>query len=144
MAQQTGGYYTTLYVPDNVSESTYNTLLMEPSVVHTLDKIKQANITIHGIGDAKMAYRRQSSEQVIESLQHHQAVAEAFGYYFDAQGNVVYKVKTIGLQLEDLETKDFIFAVAGGQSKGEAIKAYLSIAPKNTVLITDEAKVILN
>ena len=86
-----------------------------------------------------MAYRRQSSEQVIESLQHHQAVAEAFGYYFDAQGNVVYKVKTIGLQLEDLETKDFIF-VAGGQSKGEAIKAYLSIAPKNTVLITDEAK----
>ena len=51
---------------------------MEPSVVHTLDKIKQANITIHGIGDAlKMAYRRQSSEQVIESLQHHQAVAEA-------------------------------------------------------------------
>lgn len=30
--------------------------------------------------------------------------------------------------------------------KGEAIKAYLSIAPKNTVLITDEAaaKVILN
>ena len=83
---------------------------MEPSVVHTLDKIKQANITIHGIGDAKMAICRQSSEQVIESLQHHQTVAEAFGYYFDAQGNVVYKVKTIGLQLEDLETKDFIFA----------------------------------
>ena len=26
---------------------------MEPSVVHTLDKIKQANITIHGIGDAE-------------------------------------------------------------------------------------------
>ena len=31
-------------------------------------------------------------------------------------------------------------------SKGEAIKAYLSIAPQNTILITDEAaaKVILN
>ena len=38
---------------------------------------------------------------------------------------MVHKVKTIGLQLEDLESKDFIFAVAGGQSKGEAIKAYL-------------------
>ena len=122
MAQQTGGYYTTLYVPDNVSESTYNTLLMEPSVVHTLDKIKQANITIHGIGDAKMAYRRQSSEQVIESLQHHQAVAEAFGYYFDAQGNVVYKVKTIGLQLEDLETKDFIFALQVDNLKVKQLK----------------------
>ena len=147
MAQQSGGYYTTLYVPDNVSESTYNTLLMEPSVVHTLEKIKQANITIHGIGDAlKMAHRRQSSDEVIERLQHHQAVGEAFGYYFDAQGHVVQKVKTIGLQLEDLESKEFIYAVAGGMSKGEAIKAYLSIAPKNTILITDEAtaKVILN
>ena len=76
---------------------------------------------------------------MIDNLQHHQAVGEAFGYYFDAQGQIVHKVKTIGLQLEDLENKDFIFAVAGGQSKGEAIKAYLSIAPENTVLITDEA-----
>ena len=64
---------------------------MEPSVVHTLEKIKQANITIHGIGDAlKMAHRRQSSDEVIERLQHHQAVGEA-GYYFDAQGHVVQK-----------------------------------------------------
>ena len=104
MAQQAGGYYTTLYVPDNVSESTYDTLMLEPSVIHTLDKIKQANVTIHGIGDAlKMAHRRQSPKEVIDKLQHHQAVGEAFGYYFDAQGNVVHKVKTIGLQLEDLE-----------------------------------------
>ena len=58
----------------------------------------------------------------------------------------MHKVKIIGLQLEDLESKEFIFAVAGGKSKGQAIKAYLSIAPDNTVLITDEeaAKVILN
>ena len=106
MAQQAGGYYTTLYVPDNVSESTYDTLMLEPSVMHTLDKIKQANITIHGIGDAlKMAHRRQSSQDVIDNLQHHQAVGEAFGYYFDAQGQIVHKVKTIGLQLEDLENK---------------------------------------
>lgn len=101
MAQQSGGYYTTLYVPDNVSESTYNTLLMEPSVVHTLEKIKQANITIHGIGDAlKMAHRRQSSDEVIERLQHHQAVGEAFGYYFDAQGHVVQKVKLLDYNLK--------------------------------------------
>ena len=131
MAQQSGGYYTTLYVPDNVSESTYNTLLMEPSVVHTLEKIKQANITIHGIGDAlKMAHRRQSSDEVIERLQHHQAVGEAFGYYFDAQGHVVQKVKTIGLQLEDLESKEFIYAVAGGMSKEKLSKHISVLLPK--------------
>ena len=147
MAQQTDGDYTTLYVPDNVSETTYNTLMLEPSVIHTLEKIKEANITIHGIGDAlKMARRRQSPSEVIEKLQHHNASGEAFVYYFDEQGQIVHKVKTIGLQLEDLVSKKFIFAVAGGKSKGEAIKAYLSIAPKNTVLITDEgaASIIAN
>lgn len=147
MAQQTGGDYTTLYVPDNVNESTYNTLMLEPSVIQTLSKIKESDITVHGIGDAlKMARRRQSSIEVIEKLQHHKASGEAFGYYFDDQGNIVHKARTIGLQLEDLESKKFIFAVAGGKSKGEAIKAYLSIAPKNTVLITDEgaANVIVN
>ncbi|SUM32034.1 glycolytic operon regulator [Staphylococcus gallinarum] len=67
MAQQTGGDYTTLYVPDNVSETTYNTLMLEPSVIHTLEKIKESNITIHGIGDAlKMARRRQSPSEVIK------------------------------------------------------------------------------
>ena len=52
-----------------MSETTYNTLMMEPSVIHTLDKIKQANITIHGIGDAlKMAHRRHSSKEVVENF----------------------------------------------------------------------------
>ena len=74
MAQQTGEDYTTLYVPDNVSETTYNTLMLEPSVIHTLEKIKESNITIHGIGDAlKMARRRQSPSEVINKLQHHNA-----------------------------------------------------------------------
>ena len=79
-----------------------------------------------------MAHRRQSPKEVIDKLQHHQAVGEALDIILMLR-KVVHKVKTIGLQLEDLESKDFIFAVAGGQSKGEAIKAYLSIAPDNTV-----------
>src|SRR5699024_6288265 len=134
-------------VQDYVSETTYNTLMLEPSVIHALENIKEANITIHGIRDAlKMARRRQSPRKGIEKLQHHNATGEAFGYYFDEPGQIVHKVKTIGLQLEDLVSKKFIFADAGGKSKGEAIKAYLSIAPKNTVLITDEgaASIIAN
>ena len=146
MAHRTGGSYTTLYVPDNVSELTYQNLLKEPTVIQTLEKIKDSQITIHGIGDAlKMAKRRQSSRAVIEKLQHHNAVGEAFGYYFDQHGQIIHKVNTIGLQLEEVRLKEHNFAVAGGCSKGSAIKAYLKIAPKNTVLITDEeaAKMIV-
>ncbi|PTF39438.1 sugar-binding transcriptional regulator [Staphylococcus chromogenes] len=146
MAHRTGGNYTTLYVPDNVSELTYQNLLKEPAVIQTLEKIKNSQITIHGIGDAlKMAKRRQSSQALIEKLQHHNAVGEAFGYYFDENGQIIHKVNTIGLQLEEVRLKEHNFAVAGGCSKGNAIKAYLNIAPKNTVLITDEeaAKMIV-
>src|SRR5699024_3944019 len=139
MAQQTDGDYTTLYVPDNVSETTYNTLMLEPSVIHTLEKIRDAKITIHGIADAlKMPRRRQSPSEVIEKLQHHNASGEAFGYYFNEQGPIVHKAKTIGLQVEELASKQLSVAVAWGKSKGEAIKTYLSIAAKNNVLITDE------
>lgn len=146
MAHRTGGSYTTLYVPDNVSELTYQNLLKEPAVIQTLEKIKDSKITIHGIGDAlKMAKRRQSTPELIEKLQHHNAVGEAFGYYFDEHGQIIHKVNTIGLQLEEVRMKEHNFAVAGGYSKGNAMKAYLKIAPKNTVLITDEeaAKMIV-
>ncbi len=54
-------------------------------------------------------------------------------------GEVVHRIRTIGLKFEDLKDKQSIYAVAGGTSKKEAIKAYLNIAPKNTTLITDEA-----
>ena len=40
-----------------------------------------------------MARRRQSPSEVIEKLQHHNASGEAFGYYFDEQGQIVHKVK---------------------------------------------------
>ncbi|QLK85549.1 sugar-binding transcriptional regulator [Staphylococcus sp. 17KM0847] len=145
MARRTGGSYTTLYVPDQVSEQTYQNLMQEPSVIQTLDRIRQSQFIVHGIGDAlKMAKRRQSSSEVVIKLQHHNAVGEAFGYYFNQQGEIIHKVKTIGLQLEEVQSKQHIFAVAGGASKGNAIKAYLEIAPKNTTLITDEsaAKII--
>ncbi|MFO3702603.1 sugar-binding domain-containing protein [Staphylococcus felis] len=140
MAKHTNGSYTILYVPEQVSDKTYDNLLSEPSVVQTLNRIRESQFIIHGIGDAlKMAKRRQSSKEVIDKIQHHHATGEAFGYYFDQEGNIVHKVKTIGIQLEEVQSKPHIFAVAGGSSKGCAIKAYLQIAPKNTILITDEA-----
>ena len=60
-------------------------------------------------------------------------------------GEVVHKVQTIGLQLEDLTNAEHVIAVAGGTSKAKAIKAYMKQAPSSTILITDEgaAKEIL-
>lgn len=138
MARQAEGDYRLLYVPDQLSHSAYESIVEEPGVKDVLERIQAAGIVIHGIGEAKtMAKRRKSPPELLEKLKRRHAVAEAFGYYFDAAGNVVHKVKTIGLQLEDLQTRDAVIAVAGGSSKAEAIAAFLKQSP-HSILITDE------
>lgn len=138
MAEHGKCQFEVLYVPDQVSEEAYRTLVNEPSVKRVLDHIKHADVILHGIGDAmKMAKRRQSSSEDFDILKKKQAVAEAFGYYFDATGQVVHKVRTVGIQLEDLNESMKILAVAGGSTKQYAIEAYLNVAPKHTILIID-------
>src|SRR5690625_7879682 len=60
MAENEKGEYALLHVPDPMSEALYETIIHEPSIAETLNKIKQANIVLHGIGNAlEMAKRRQ-------------------------------------------------------------------------------------
>ncbi|HZG70248.1 MAG TPA: sugar-binding domain-containing protein [Chondromyces sp.] len=140
MAEQTGGKHRVLYVPDQVSREVYESFVKEPAIKEVLNLITSANIVMHGIGDAlTMAKRRNTKEEELERIVNGHAVAEAFGYYFNESGKIVHKVPTIGLQLEDLENAKDVIAVAGGASKGKAIRAYLQGATKSTVLITDEA-----
>ncbi|MFD1465418.1 sugar-binding transcriptional regulator [Lapidilactobacillus mulanensis] len=140
MAQNTGGEHRSLYVPENVSERTYEPLLKEPSIKPVLDLISHANVVIHSIGEAMtMASRRQMSDDVIAELEQKQAVAEAFGYFFDETGQVVYKIPRIGLQIRDLNDIPYVFAVAAGAKKATAIRAYMHNAPHQTWFITDES-----
>ncbi|MCG3419749.1 sugar-binding transcriptional regulator [Oceanobacillus jordanicus] len=139
MARKAGVNYRLLYAPDPLSESAYQTIINEPSINETLQQVKGATVVLHGIGDAMtMAKRRKTPEQVSVELYNKQAISEAFGYYFDAMGNVVYKVRTVGIQLEDLQTIDHVVTIAGGSSKGKAIDSYFKQG-KSNLLITDEA-----
>ncbi|MFD1173755.1 sugar-binding transcriptional regulator [Oceanobacillus picturae] len=139
MARKAGVQYRLLYAPDPLSESAYQTIINEPSINETLQHVKGATVVLHGIGDAMtMAKRRKTPEQVSVELYNKQAISEAFGYYFDAMGNVVYKVRTVGIQLEDLQTIDHVVTIAGGSSKGKAIDSYFKQG-KSNLLITDEA-----
>jgi len=146
MAKKTGGAYRLLHVPDQLSEKTYHSLMNEEHIQDVVKVIRSARIVIHGIGQAKrMAIRRKVSNEVINLLEEQNAIGEAFGYYFDNNGKIVYKMKTIGLRLDDLDSIPNIIAVAGGKSKAEAILAVLKHSLKQ-VLVTDEgaAREILN
>ncbi|UOQ50652.1 hypothetical protein MUN88_19725 [Gracilibacillus caseinilyticus] len=139
MAKKGKGNYRMLYVPDPLSEETYHSIIEEPAIKDILELIHDAKIVLHSIGDAfTMAKRRKASEQVLNELRRGNAVSEAFGYYLNEQGEVVYKVRTVGMQLEELEKAQYVVAVAGGTSKVKAIQSYFKQG-KSNVLITDEA-----
>lgn len=138
MAERANAKYRLLYVPDQVSEEAYVSLIEEPSIKEVLAYIRSCTMVIHGIGEAvAMATRRNTSVQDMLKIEERQAVAEAFGYYFNRNGEVIHRVKTIGLQLEDLSTVPYCIAVAGGSSKAAAIHAYMKQA-QTAILITDE------
>ena len=147
LAVATGSGHKVLYAPDNVGENVLESLKLEPAVKEVTELNEASDFVLHGIGEAfTMAKRRNVSEDVLGQLSEKRAVGETFGYYFNAEGDILRKVKTIGLQLEDLESKQAVLAVAGGSSKKEAVRAYMKIAPKNTLLFIDEtiAEYLLN
>lgn len=140
MATKARGNHRALYVPEQLSLATYNSLLNEPSIQEVLNLISQANCVIHSIGRVlHMAARRKMTEKELVMLKQANAVAESFGYFFNENGEVVYKVPRIGIELKDLANVPIILAIAGGKSKAKAIRAYMKNAPKQTWLITDEA-----
>ncbi|MFD3446504.1 sugar-binding transcriptional regulator [Microbacteriaceae bacterium 4G12] len=138
MAKHTMSNYRLLYVPDHVSSEVYASIVTEPSVKAVLELIHSSAIVIHGIGDAMtMARRRSTSEADWHTITEGKAVGEAFGYYFNEHGEVVHKVFTVGMQLEDLGHVPHVIAVAGGSSKAKAIQAVVSQG-HTSLLVTDE------
>lgn len=118
MARRSNSQYRMLYVPDPISDSTYELIIQEPHVIDALAVIKASNIVLHGIGDAlRMAERRKSSQKVLDLLKSENAVSEAFGYYFNVYGDIVYKVKTVGLQLEDMMNQSILLQLLEGHRR---------------------------
>ncbi len=138
LAKRIGGTYRLLHVPDNLAQHTLETVMNEPSIKEVINNIKKTNILVYGIGRAdEMARRRRLDQEQMKLLDERGAVAEAFGYYFAAGGEVVYTTVSVGLRFEDLGNIQNIIGVAGGRQKARAIMA-VAKHTKNSVLITDE------
>lgn len=142
MAKKTGGRYRLLHVPDHLGEEAYQSLIQDLRIQEVVEAVRSSRIVVHGIGEAMvMARRRKVDELTKQSLETEGALAEALGYYFDKLGNVVHKMPTVGIRLEDLQQIEVVIGVAGGKSKGEAILSVLRYGQED-VLVTDEAAAI--
>ena len=138
LAEKLGGTYRMFHVPELMSRQTAEQLALEPSIQEMVDRIRQADLVIHGIGEAiTMAKRRHLDEWTTQSLKKSGAVAEAFGYYFNENGEIIHMMSTLGLRLEDLSKIPKVIGVAGGADKAVAIRA-VAKAYHMDALITDE------
>jgi len=140
MAGKLGGRYRLLHIPDGVSEEMLEAILAGDANLRTVSEvIKQANILVHGIGEASpMAERRGMPAETIAEIERRQAVGEALGQYCALPGEIVYVTSSIGLRLDDLAGIDKVIAVAGGSAKAKAILAVAGTGGQD-VLVTDEA-----
>lgn len=138
-AEACGGTYSTFYYPDSLGEEAHEAFRKDPSVVKMMQLYDTADCVLHGIGNAQtMAELRESSDEERLMLRKQGAKGEAFGYYFDEKGKAVHRIRTVGIQIEQLQRIPLLISVAGGKAKAEAILAYMASAPKQTMLITDE------
>lgn len=146
LASRLGASYKLLHVPDNLSDHALATILNESDVKEVVDNINNSDILIYGIGRAdEMAKRRGVKGEEIEKLLALGAVGEAFGYYFNRKGEIVYSTPTIGVKYNSIKNIHNLMAIAAGKGKAEAIMA-IEINNSNSTLITDEgaAREIIN
>jgi central glycolytic genes regulator len=146
LAKKIGANYKLLHIPDNLSSSALNAMLNEKDVKEIVENIRNTNILIYGIGRAdEMGARRGLPDYKITELKNQGAVGEAFGYYFNDNGDIICSASTIVVDAYSLKNIENLIAVAAGKRKAEAILA-TERNFRNSILVTDEstAKEIIN
>ena len=130
--------YKLLNIPDELGEEAIKTLSQEPEIKNTLEFIQKTDVLVFGIGKAdEMAKRRRIPEDKVEEIISNGAVGEAFGHYFNENGEIVCKLNTVGIDLETFKNVKESIAIFAGKRKAGALIALTNIN-KNIVLITDE------
>lgn len=138
LACKLGCNYKFLHISDNLSSNAIDTIINEKSIKEVLDVIHKADVLVYGIGRADvMGRRRGLSEDKINKLKEIGAVGEAFGYYFNNSGDIVFSSPTIGMQNYEIKKIKKLIAIAGGSKKAEAILS-IELQNENSILITDE------
>lgn len=139
LAEKLEASYKLLHIPDNLKEQELNILKNNKMINDVLEDIQRINLLVFGLGNARdMAIRRKSDKFVFDKIESEGLTAEAFGYFFDKDGNVKMQTNSVGITLENFKTIKNAVGVAAGSSKAEAIYA-ISKFNNNFILVTDEA-----
>lgn len=138
LANKMDASYEQLHIPDNLSQTLFDAMLKEGEIKEIFNAIKNSEVLLHGIGLAtEMCKKRSLTGEIKGKIIQCGAVGEAFGHYFNEDGEVVYSMPTIGISKEHINSIPRMIAVSAGAEKAEAIAA-IEKGRSNSVLITDE------
>ncbi|MDW5300081.1 MAG: sugar-binding domain-containing protein [Sedimentibacter sp.] len=139
LAEKLDSQYKLLHIPDNLDEQELNVLKNNKLINDVLSDIQKINLLVFGLGNAReMAIRRNSEKNVFNIIEKENLTAEAFGYFFNNEGDVKMQINSVGITLENFKEIKNSIGVAAGSSKAEAIYA-ISKFNNNFILVTDEA-----
>lgn len=138
IAARIGGRYRVIHLPDSLDQEALDEMRRLPEVEEVLGLMQQARLVVHGVGRAdEMAMRRGLDSETRKWLSERGAVGEAFGDFFNEQGETVYQMSTVSVGLGRFDTPPGLVAVAAGTGKAEAIIAAARHEGHDS-LITDE------
>lgn len=138
LAEKLNSEYKLLHIPDNLDYEELNVLKNNKIISDVLNDIKNINLLVFGLGNARdMAVRRNAEPDVFKKIEEENLIAEAFGYYFDQNGKMKMQTNSVGITLENFEEIKNVVGVAAGRSKAEAIYAVAKFN-SNFILVTDE------
>ncbi|WMJ76373.1 MULTISPECIES: sugar-binding transcriptional regulator [unclassified Sedimentibacter] len=139
LAEKLDASYKLLHIPDNLDETELGILKNNKLINDVLEDIQRIDLLVFGLGNARdMAIRRKSDKRVFNIIESERLTAEAFGYFFDKDGNVKMHTNSVGITMDNFRSIKNAVGVAGGSSKAEAIYS-ISKFNNNFILITDEA-----
>ncbi len=139
LAEKLDAPYKLLHIPDNLDEQELNVLKNNKLINDVLNDIQRINLLVFGLGNAReMAARRKSDKSVFNKIESDCLTAEAFGYFFNRDGNVKMQTNSVGITMENFRMIKNSVGVAGGGSKAEAIYS-ISKFNNHFILVTDEA-----
>ncbi len=138
IAARLGGHHRLMHLPDDVDDAAMTELRRMPDVSETLELLQRADVVLYGIGRVDdMGQKRQLSAELSNAVLLRGAKAEAYGCYFNLDGDVVYSASSVSRDLGKLKPDCAMVAVAAGGRKADAIRAVMNSRPQ-AMLVTDE------
>lgn len=138
-AKRLNASYYNYPVPDTLSRETINLLLNTKEVSEVHKMLKDLDILFFGIGRAdEMARRRNLNEDEISDILKNGACGEAFGHYFDIDGNIISKQDSIGIDLNEFLKIPIVVGVASGEKKAKALIAIANLREDIYLVIDDK------